>query len=65
MTQQVEEVKEAAVAQDSAEAGKKAQKKVAEAILVIGNKNRKIKRGKIVRNVIDTSKAKEIAKKDL
>ena len=34
------------------------------AVLVTGNKNRKMKRGKIVRSAIDTSKAKQIAKKD-
>jgi hypothetical protein len=33
-------------------------------VVVVANKNRKIKRGKIVRSVIDVSKAKKVVKKD-
>jgi len=40
----------------------KGRKVVSEAVLVTGSKNRRMKRGKIVRSALDTSKAKQPAK---
>ena len=65
--QKQKEEQERQAAAQAGEANDKGGRKLkapAVAVLVTGNKNRKMKRGKIVRSAIDTSKAKQIAKKD-